>query len=967
MKSIQTKINIAILAILVVVTVLFIVTAVRRTDRILDNDSEQIIQSTTDYYCNIIDDNFRSAEQSVGSIYNYAMKRAEMYSDFMGDESQREKYTSDISELGKSIAENTSGAMAVYLRYNPDVYGPTSGFLYNIDIDDRLWHSSEPTDMSLYDKDDIERVGWYYVPIDAGVPMWMAPYFNKNLNVEMISYVIPYYYNNSTVGVIGMDIDMDLLREAVAKILLYDNGKAFLMTDEGDIIYHEDYREGALYEELDESDKQYFSQMLTLKLDTVNVWTSKYGESQKLILKKLRNGMIFGIYAPVDEIQEPQQRLLAQLMAIAAIIFVLAIIISSLCVMTIIKPLKKMTRVAEKYANGQFDEDIRVKSRDEVGILSKSLQTMSSSLKEQIEIANSANKAKSDFLANMSHEIRTPINAVLGMNEMILREAEDTEILEYSTNIQTAGRTLLSLINSILDFSKIEDGKMEIIPVNYDLSSVINNIVNSISERAKNKGLALNLNIDENLPSVLWGDDVRVTQVIVNLLTNAVKYTEQGEVTLSITDGGRADGGINLDVEVRDTGIGIKQEDMDKLFESFTRIEEERNRNIEGTGLGMSIVMRLLDMMGSELKVDSVYGEGSVFSFRLMQKIVDEQPIGNYVERVRAGIRRNKLGEGMQVTGASILVVDDNEMNLKVAKNLMKIFGIIPDVAASGAETIEKISKKDYNIVFLDHMMAGMDGIETLRQIQSRNLRSDTTVMIALTANAVVGAKEAYLKEGFNDYLSKPIEVDKLEKILRKYLPDYMISENNIEDKSETYVDEGKVYTEYSESAVGNAGYADPQAADDEISDNSGAADDGMFLMEFSPQDAEDDISGDKSDNSLVDKLNDIGVSVEEGMKYCGDSMDFYIEILSDYVNACDSKIEELNEHYMNQDWKSYQIVIHSTKSTSKSIGVDYVYELALKLEEAARNEDDIYIFENHEQFLQIYRKVADAIGEVLR
>ena len=939
MRSIQTKISVVILAILMVVTVLFIVTANSRTNVILDNDSEQIIQSTTDYYCNIIDDNFRSAEQSVGSIYNYAMKRAETYTDFLGDENQRNQYTNEISELGKSIAENTSGAMAVYLRYNPEVYGPESGFLYNINVADGIWHSSVPTDMSIYDKNDVEHVGWYYIPVNAGVPMWMAPYYNKNLGTEMISYVIPYYYKDSTVGVIGMDIDMDLLREAVSKILIYDNGKAFLMTDEGNIIYHEDYREGAYYEELDEADKQYFEQVLNLDLDTVNVWTSKTGESQKLILKKLRNGMIFGIYAPVNEIQKPQQRLFVQLMAIAAIIFVLAIIISALSVRGIIRPLKKMTSVAKHYADGNFDEEMSVRSKDEVGILSRSLQTMSTSLKEQIELANAANKAKSEFLANMSHEIRTPINAVLGMNEMILRESDDENILEYSSNIQSAGRTLLSLINSILDFSKIEDGKMEIIPINYDLSSVINNLVNSISERAKDKGLDFKLNIDDNLPSILFGDDVRVTQVIANLLTNAVKYTETGEVALSINDGGRENGNIYLDVEVRDTGIGIRKEDMDKLFESFTRIEEERNRNIEGTGLGMSIVTRLLSMMGSKLNVDSVYGEGSVFSFRLLQTIVSEQPIGDYAERVKASVRRENAGEDIKISGAEVLVVDDNEMNIKVSQNLMKIFGIVPDVAASGVETIEKMAKKDYNIVFLDHMMPGMDGIETLRELKTRNILKDMTAMIALTANAVEGAKEKYLKEGFIDYLSKPIEVDKLEEILKKYLPEYMISET-----------ENNLYG--------------TDKVTDEMSNDIEASSDGVVMMEFSPQNDEVD---DDINNSVLENLRDIGITVEEGIKYCGDSMDFYVEILRDYADACSAKSEELGNYYLEQDWQAYRILIHSLKSTSKSIGAELLFGLAAKLEEAAINEDDIYIMENHEKFIRIYSQTTKAIGEILR
>ena len=314
--------------------------------------------------------------------------------------------------------------------------------------------------------------------------------------------------------------------------------------------------------------------------------------------------MVLGVYAPSEEIDAPRRTLLIQQLLISALILMSALLIVMVWVRSLTGPLKRMTRVAEHYADGDFSESMSVKSNDEIGILSRSLETMSTSLQEQIKLADSANKAKSDFLANMSHEIRTPINTIIGMNEMILHETEDDRILDYSTNIQTAGKTLLSLVNTILDFSKIEDGKMEIIPVNYGTASVINNVVISIIDRAKSKDLEFAADIGENLPSIMWGDDIRITQIILNLLTNAVKYTERGSIKLTIREQSRNGDEIELFVSVKDTGIGIKEEDIDKLFESFERIEEKRNRNIEGTGLGMAIVNRLLDMMGSHLGTD---------------------------------------------------------------------------------------------------------------------------------------------------------------------------------------------------------------------------------------------------------------------------------------------------------------------------------------------------------------------------
>ncbi|MBR0185146.1 MAG: hypothetical protein IJQ24_03870, partial [Synergistaceae bacterium] len=308
---------------------------------------------------------------------------------------------------------------------------------------------------------------------------------------------------------------------------------------------------------------------------------------------------------------------------------------------------------------------------------------------ERAERAAAANEAKSSFLSNMSHEIRTPINAVLGMNEMILRESEEPNVIEYSENIRAAGTTLLGLINDILDFSKIEAGKMDIIPVNYDLSSVINDLVTMIQARTDKKGLLLKLDFDGNIPKMLYGDEVRIKQVVTNILTNAVKYTEKGSVTFHIGYEKIADtpDGVFLNFSVADTGIGIKPEDMAKLFSEFERIEEKRNRNIEGTGLGMNITKRLLEMMGTSLKVESVYGEGSTFSFRLQQKVIKWEPLGDYEAAHRASLlSMKKYKEKFTAPDAHVLVVDDTPMNLTVFKGLLKRTLVKIDTADSGLE-----------------------------------------------------------------------------------------------------------------------------------------------------------------------------------------------------------------------------------------------------------------------------------------
>ncbi len=385
--------------------------------------------------------------------------------------------------------------------------------------------------------------------------------------------------------------------------------------------------------------------------------------------------------------------------------------------------------------------------------------------------ADAANRSKSLFLAKMSHEIRTPINAIIGMNEMILREEDRQDIIDYGMDVKRSAYSLLSTINDILDLSKIESGKMELVFAEYDVCTLLYDIVNMISMKAKDKELEIKLSLDEKLPSKLYGDDVRLRQILINLLNNAVKYTETGSVTLSVS-GEIQDSNVNLYFEVKDTGIGIKKEDLNKLFVEFERIEEKRNRNIEGTGLGMSITTQLLTMMGSQLQVDSVYGEGSKFYFHLLQNIVDKEPIGDIEKRMHEQVVEYNYEVSFVAPEAKILVVDDNQVNRKVFFNLLKELQMEIHEAAGGLACLDMVTKQPYDIIFLDHMMPDLDGVETIKKMQvlDNNLCKETPV-IALTANALSGAKEMYLDIGFSDYLSKPFQPEKLEEMILEYLP----------------------------------------------------------------------------------------------------------------------------------------------------------------------------------------------------
>ena len=530
-------------------------------------------------------------------------------------------------------------------------------------------------------------------------------------------------------------------------------------------------------------------------------------------------------------------------------------------------------------------------------------------LEKQKDIADSANEAKSRFLASMSHEIRTPINAVLGMDEMILRESTEKTIRAYAADIMSAGRTLLSLINDILDLSKVEEGKMEIIPVQYDLSLLINDLVNMIRDRAAKKGLKLNVNADEHLPRILNGDEIRVRQCVMNLLTNAVKYTEAGEVTLDITYDKKDEDHIMLCFVVKDTGIGMKEEDMENLFSPYKRIEEKRNRSIEGTGLGMSITRQLLDLMGSTLKVHSEYGRGSEFSFSVEQAVIKWDVIGS---NVISGMseRTHEYHELFHAPGARILVIDDTEMNLTVIQSLLKRTCIGIDTALSGRDGIALATEHYYDVIFIDHMMPDMDGIETLGHIRKDTKNKDVPA-VALTANAVSGAREMYLDAGFTDYLSKPVDGEKLEQLIFGMLPE----EKREVSEKDTDKGEGS------------------------------------------------DISGTDSGLEFLTRLGDSGViDVQTGIKNCG-SGDGYISVLSVFRQTAGVKADEIENLYKNKDFANYTIKVHALKSSARIIGAKDLSERARLLEEAGKSGDTEYIRQNTDGLLDMYRELNDRLS----
>ncbi|MCH5271501.1 MAG: DegV family EDD domain-containing protein [Lachnospiraceae bacterium] len=397
-------------------------------------------------------------------------------------------------------------------------------------------------------------------------------------------------------------------------------------------------------------------------------------------------------------------------------------------------------------------------------------------------------KSKDAFFANMSHEIRTPINAIIGLNEMILREDISDEVAEDALKVNNASKMLLNLINDILDFSQIESDRMSIVPVSYRLIELIDDVVSLLQNRMSEKNLAFNINIDSDLPTELLGDEIRIRQILINLLTNAVKYTQEGSVTLAVQGDPIGGGRERLTISVSDTGIGIKKEDLESLYDYFKRVDREKNRKIEGSGLGLAITKQLVSLMGGTITVDSIYRKGSVFTVTLEQPIVDDKPIGdvNYLRKMQSR-ERQYYKQSFEAPMAKVLVVDDNETNLLVISKLMRATKVQIDTAKSGEECLEMTKKRIYHVILLDSMMPGMDGKETLKEIRRQESGSGRqTPIIVVTANAAAADKRHYLENGFDGYLSKPIDGSLLEAEVLKFLPEsvveYRINEEGYDD-----------------------------------------------------------------------------------------------------------------------------------------------------------------------------------------
>ncbi len=528
-------------------------------------------------------------------------------------------------------------------------------------------------------------------------------------------------------------------------------------------------------------------------------------------------------------------------------------------------------------------------------------------IKRVREQAEQANIAKSAFLANMSHEIRTPMNAIVGLSDIIMEESRGRKVYEYACDIKSASRNLLALINDILDLSKVEAGKMELVPTEYHVISLADEVLSMMEVVASQRGLCLKKEYDMSIPCCYLGDEGRIKQILINILNNALKFTKKGYVAFSVTarQGDREDLEI-LSFRIEDTGCGIREENLKEIFDNFKQVDSRRNRAVEGTGLGLSITKRLIDLMQGTIQVESVYGEGTTFTIEIPQKIVDNRPLSEVpaVEK-----QKEEILNRFTVKDCRVLVVDDNRVNRKVAATFLKTYGLEIDEAESGVAAIALVHKTLYDIIFMDHMMPEMDGIETVQRIRSQcGDNGKKPIIIALTANAMEGVREIFLNNGFQDFITKPLDRQSLHTVLLKWISE----EKRI--KEETSIEA------------------------DNIAEN----------------------------DTVESQVKIEGIEIEEILERYPDGLEDYFALLDLYCLDGKRKQIVLRELWEKHDYKNYGIEVHGLKSASANVGAMAISRSAKEQEMAVDRGDIAYVDAHAEQLLMAYATQIDHIFQFL-
>ena len=840
-----------------------------------------------------------------------------------------------ISDFLKTVTRMNPNFLSVWISFEPGIVRKNERFSV-----DMLRNGGSIIELLDFNEENLlcpEESPWYYFPFMTQ-EIWfetadLYDYEQGDGEQFTASISAPIFKNGAVIGIVGVDLLHNSIFSFIDNKQEKDKIKMMILTEKGDIVYAVD-NELVKQSILD----RFYGKRTSIEKHLANGGGSKVIQKISPFMGVASIKYFIPIINNMERdkfshqlflyVEKPKYELFAEARKISFIIsimgiagFILLTVMLYFAMKRVLKPVKDITKTATEIAEGNLDIDFsevledeekrttklsKVPPKNEITVLLISLRKMieqlkiTSSLKLKAEFLENASRAKSEFLAKMSHEIRTPMTAISGMSEMALREELSPNVRRQINTIKRSSASLLSVINDILDFSKIESGKMEIVPVDYSFSSMINDVVNITQTNIAETGLKLVTEVNEKIPNGLYGDEIRIRQILLNLLSNAVKYTEKGTITFIIDSKLTEENELILIVDVVDTGKGIKTEDINKLFGDFVQLDMIENKGVTGTGLGLAITKNLVEAMDGEIRVSSTYGEGSRFSVIIPQKIKDFTPISKLI--FNSDNHLLEINEfDFTAPEAKVLVVDDIDTNIMVARGLLNFFGIQIDSCLNGNAAIEKIKENDYDLVFMDHMMPVMDGIETTKYI--RVFKKDLPI-IALTANAIQGMKEMFLENEFSDFLSKPIEIKKLEKVLKQWLP----KEKQIKLKEEDRIN----------------------------------------------------IKIEKTDLAID------GINVNTGLCRTGGSVKNYLQTLEIFYSDGVRILPQIKESLASGNISLYATLIHALKSAAANIGANDLSEQAGFLEKAANDLEITFLKAQSNVFFENLKAVLCRVKKVL-